>query len=95
MKFSSLNRYVQENPHNHSPFFLFLVGADSYLTHERLTDWDQSLSVVIYPINGDGTPFTADYITRLSKDDFNAVESFMQSEGQRYRQCLPQGTFEQ
>jgi len=69
-------------------FILFLVGADSYLTHERLTDWDQPLSVVIYPINGDGTPFTADYITRLSKDDFNAVESFMQSEGQRYGQSL-------
>jgi hypothetical protein len=69
-------------------FILFLVGANSYLTHERLTDWDQSLAIVIYPINGDGSPFTADYIARLSKDDFNAIGKFMQTEGQRYNQSL-------
>ena len=36
-------------------FILFLVGANAYLTHERTTDWDQSLSIVIYPINADGS----------------------------------------
>ena len=69
-------------------FILFLVGANAYLTHERTTDWDQSLSIVIYPINADGSPFTADYITRLTKDDFTPVEHFMQKEGLRYNLSL-------
>jgi hypothetical protein len=66
-------------------FILFLVGAKSYLTHERITDWDQSLSIVIYPINADSSPFTADYVAGLTKDDFNAVAHFMQNEGLRYK----------
>jgi hypothetical protein len=70
-------------------FILFLVGANGYLTHERTTDWDQSLSVVIYPINGDGSPFTADYIAGLTPDDFKPIERFMQNEAQRYNLSLP------
>ena len=69
-------------------FILFLVGANAYLTHERITDWDQSLSVVIYPINGDGSSYTADYIAGLTLDDFNPIERFMQDEGQRYNISL-------
>jgi len=65
-------------------FILFLVGADRYLTHMRTTDWDQSLSIVIYPINADNSPLTADYIDRLTGDDFKQIARFMQSEGSRY-----------
>jgi hypothetical protein len=65
-------------------FILFLVGANSYLTHKRTTDWDHSLSVVIYPINADGSPLTADYIDRLNKEDFKHISQFMQREGSRY-----------
>ena len=69
-------------------FILFLVGANTYLTHKRTTDWDQSLAIVIYPINGDGSPFTADYIARLTRDDFKPIAHFMQSEGLRYNLSL-------
>jgi len=69
-------------------FILFLVGANAYLTHERTTDWDQSLSIVIYPINADGSPFTAGYIARLTIDDFRSIARFMQSEGSRYNLSL-------
>jgi len=69
-------------------FILFLVGANSYLTHERTTDWDQSLSIVIYPINADASPFTAEYIARLNIDDFSPIARFMQSEGLRYNLAL-------
>src|SRR5210317_2455536 len=65
-------------------FILFLVGADRYLTHMRTTDWDQSLSIVIYPINADNSPLTADYIDRLTGEDFKQIARFMQSEGSRY-----------
>jgi len=64
------------------------VGANAYLTHERTTDWDQSLAVVIYPINGDGSTFTADYIAGLTPDDFKPIEQFMQNEGERHNLSL-------
>lgn len=69
-------------------FILFLVSANAYLTHERTTDWDQSLTVVIYPINADGSPFTQEYIARLAADDFKAIGRFMQSQGKRYNLAL-------
>jgi hypothetical protein len=69
-------------------FILFLVGANAYLTHERTTDWDQSLSIVIYPINADGGTVTADYIAGLATDDFKPIARFMQSEGLRYSLSL-------
>ena len=69
-------------------FILFLVGAKSYLTHVRATDWDQSLSIIIYPVNADSSPATADYIDRLTKEAFRPIEQFMQSEGLRYNLAL-------
>lgn len=65
-------------------FILFLVGANAYLTQQRITDWDQSLAVAIYPINADGSPFTADYITSLAPEVFKPVEQFLQNEGKQY-----------
>jgi len=69
-------------------FILFMVGANAYLTHERTTDWDQPLSIVIYPINADDSPVTADYITALTTDDFKLIARFMQNEGLRYNLSL-------
>lgn len=67
-------------------FILFLVGADSYLTQRRLTGWEQPLAVVIYPINGDSSPASSDYIARLRRDDLTGIGHFLEGEGQRYRQ---------
>ena len=69
-------------------FILFLVGANAYLTHKRTTDWDQSLSIVIYPINADDSPFTAEYIARLTNEDFKPIARFMQNEGLRHNLSL-------
>ena len=69
-------------------FILFLVGANAYLTHMRTTDWDQSLSIVIYPINADGSPVAADYISRLTQDSFTSIARFMQNEALRYKLSL-------
>jgi hypothetical protein len=65
-------------------FILFLVGANAYLTQQRVTDWDQALAVVIYPINGDGSPYTANYVASLTLDVFKPIERFLQTEGLRY-----------
>ncbi len=65
-------------------FILFLVGANAYLTQQRITDWDQSLEVVIYPINADGSPNTSNYIASLDLDIFRPIEQFFQTEGTQY-----------
>ena len=65
-------------------FILFLVGANAYLTQLRSTDWDQSLEVVIYPVNGDNSTAAADYIDFLTRDAFKPIEQFMQIEGEGY-----------
>ena len=65
-------------------FILFLVGGNAYLTHLRVTDWDQSLAVVIYPINADGSSITADYVASLDMDTFRPIEQFFQREALRF-----------
>ena len=65
-------------------FILFLVGANAYLTQLRSTDWDQSLEVVIYPVNGDKSSAAANYINSLHRDTFKPIEEFMQIEGDSY-----------
>ena len=76
-------------------FVLFLVGADRYLTQQRLTGWEQPLAVVIYPLNGDSSPASSDAITRLHRDDLSGIGRFLEEEGQRYRQkAVPPVLFE-
>lgn len=65
-------------------FILFLVGGNAYLSQKRVTDWDQSLAVVIYPINADGSPNTANYVASLDLDIFKPIEEFFQTEGNQY-----------
>jgi len=45
---------------------LFLVAASSWLTQWRTTSWERPLVVAIYPINGDGSAQSAEYIEGLS-----------------------------
>lgn len=64
---------------------LCLVGANAWLTRLRSTDWNDSLWVVIYPVNGDDSRVTQTYIETLSRADFESVESFLSAEAERYR----------
>ncbi|MDT8388808.1 MAG: hypothetical protein RQ736_15000 [Thiogranum sp.] len=63
---------------------LFFVGMNSWLTQLRTTDWDDTLWVAVYPINGDGSAATQSYIDRLSRDSFESVETFLSTESERY-----------
>jgi hypothetical protein len=65
---------------------LLFVAISAALTSYRATNWDNSLRVYVYPINGDGSSQTADYINKLTDDNFQGIENFFQREVSRYRE---------
>ena len=67
---------------------LFFVGMNTWLTQLRSTDWDESLWVVVYPVNGDNSPVTQKYIGTLSRDTFRSIESFLDDEANRYGMAI-------
>ena len=63
---------------------LFFVGMNTWLTKLRSTDWNESLWVVVYPVNGDGSAVTRNYIKSLSESTFDSIETFLGNEAKRY-----------
>ncbi len=68
---------------------LFFVAVSTWLTQARSTDWNNSLWVKIYPINGDGSTESARYIEKLSIDIFDGIETFATRETAKYGHTLP------
>ena len=65
---------------------LILIGValDSWLTAMRATDWEDSLWVVVYPINADGGPETARYLTTLNDATFAPIQDFFSDQAKHY-----------
>jgi hypothetical protein len=64
---------------------LFFVAMNSWLTRLRSTDWNEPLWLVVYPVNGDASAATQNYIDSLDRDSFRTIESFVAREAARYR----------
>lgn len=65
-------------------FVLFMVAVGTWLTEARSTDWNNSLWVKIYPINGDGSARSDEYISGLTPETFSGIELFVAREVERY-----------
>ena len=69
-------------------FFLLLillfVSVSTWLTQARSTDWNNSLYVKVYPINGDGSDIAEDYISNLQLRHFTSIENFITREVERF-----------
>ena len=65
-------------------FVLFFVAVSTWLTQARSTDWNNSLWVKVYPINGDGSGKSAKYIENLKLRDFEDIEAFLARETGKY-----------
>ena len=63
---------------------LCMVALSSWLSARNATDWQETLWVELYPINGDGLASTADFIDSLSAEDFSDIAQFMQREAGGY-----------
>jgi hypothetical protein len=60
------------------------VALGSWLTSKRSTSWEQPLWIAIYPINGDNSPVTQQYIDQLELQDFQSIEEFIAEEAQEF-----------
>jgi hypothetical protein len=67
---------------------LFFVAVSTWLTEARSTDWNNSLWVKIYPINGDGSMESARYIETVTVDSFKSIETFIARETAKYGHAL-------
>ncbi|MGI9309449.1 MAG: hypothetical protein ACR2P6_09315 [Gammaproteobacteria bacterium] len=69
---------------------LVCVALGSWLARDRATNWEDSLWVTVYPINGDGTETSSDYIANIGDDTFVDIENFMLDEAQYFDLKLEQ-----
>ena len=67
---------------------LFFVVVSTWLTQARSTDWNNSLWVKVYPINGDGSDISGRYINGLTTVSFASIESFVTREISKYGHSL-------
>jgi len=67
---------------------LAMVSLSTWLGIARTTDWDHPLWIVIYPMNGDGSPESRNTISRLDVAHFRPVVDFMKREGARHGVAL-------
>ncbi|WP_405220984.1 hypothetical protein [Lentisalinibacter sediminis] len=65
-------------------YVLLFVAAGAWISRAATTDWDDTLYVNLYPVNGDGSAAAAAWIERLDESDFEPIERYLQSETERY-----------
>lgn len=65
---------------------LVLLFTAFYTLHQYVfsRNWNKTLDVVIYPINGDNKPETKHYIESLTTDDFSSIDEWSSREAKRY-----------
>ena len=62
-----------------------IVAMTSWSTRARHAEWEQSLWVTIYPINGDGSVVAQEYIDSLVESDFHSMEEFFVKQARAFK----------
>lgn len=65
-------------------YVLLFVAAAQFFAARSSTDWDGTLWVDVYPVNGDGRQSTQEYLDKLDAAEFRGIEQFFSTEAQRY-----------
>lgn len=63
---------------------LLFVAVNTYFDRVYSTDWNIPLRVTVYPINGDGSPVTEQFISELAADRFEPLETFFDQQARRW-----------
>ncbi len=69
-------------------YILLMVAVGTWLNKARTTDWDQSLNVTVYAINGDASNASQNYINKLNRNSFDGIENFFIREAIKYELAL-------
>ena len=59
---------------------LATVGLGAWRSNSRLTAWEHTIHVAIYPIAADDSPATASYVSSLNQDSFEEIAQWMQAQ---------------
>jgi hypothetical protein len=65
-------------------YVLLMVAVGSWMARERTTSWSEPLWVAIYPLAGDESAGTHDYLQRLDIDKLKAIERYFSEQALRY-----------
>lgn len=69
---------------------LITVGLGTWRAQSRLTAWEHSVHIAIYPIAADSSPATARYVAELSSESFADIGQWLQDESTRYGRSVLQ-----
>lgn len=69
-------------------YLLVIVAIGAWLSSERSTDWQETLWITIFPINGDDSATSAAYIENLTDSEFIDLVDFFQREAGYYDVAL-------
>lgn len=61
-------------------FVLATVAQGAWIARSRTTEWNNTVRVTIYPVNGDGSEAAASYVAKLSASHFQPIEAFFKRE---------------
>src|SRR6185503_9559656 len=65
-------------------FILATVAQGAWLARSRTADWGNTLRVVVYPINGDASRVSAEYVSQLNDASYQPIAAFFREEGKRH-----------
>lgn len=65
-------------------FVLIIVAKNVWQDNNQ--DWRKPIFVALYPINGDQTTHTQNYIAKLQEQDYLPIVGYLQSEAEKYQQ---------
>ncbi len=74
--------------------FCILAFSAFYTVHQNIfsRSWHKTLQIVIYPINGDNSFATQNYIRSLRSEDFASIDKWMSREAKRYNLVIQNPT---
>ncbi|MCU0976799.1 MAG: hypothetical protein MUC71_10895 [Steroidobacteraceae bacterium] len=55
---------------------LAVVALYSWADRRRMAEWDQTVWIAVFPVNGDGEPATGSYVAGLNRGQFGDIERF-------------------
>ena len=81
-----MNKQKQKRYARYLILLLILLGltVHNLYVYTKVRSWQNTLSVAVYPSNGDGLAATEDYIRSLTQQDVQEIAEFINSEARRY-----------